>query len=267
MFLAQSTSAGRTLSETFTHAPGEVAPPLLRPEVTLGLLLAAVVVSWAVNRLAQYPGVRNWRPWFFLGHVLLWGFVTFDLVLAVSWAATEYWLYLSLLIFVVLLLSGAGWLRSVAAGLALAFERRFEVGDPVQHEDVEGELISFGVRSMSVRDEEGSVHEIPNEKFLTDRVSNLRGGGDAACEISIAVPSKVSRDRALEFGREAALLTPLASPRHEPQVFLEVDESSESGLDLRIRGYAFDPGYREHYRSDVISRVHDMLRNENAIQE
>ena len=251
-------------AEPFTHAPDAAPPPLLQMDAAIIMVIVAVFVSWVTRRLSQLPGLKAWRPWFFLGQLLLWGFVLLDLVFAVSWAVTVYWLFLSVLILLILTVASVGWLRSVLAGLALAFERRFQVGDQVRYNDVEGKLINFGMRIVSLKDSDGTLHEIPNEKFMTEQVTNLETTGDSACEIQVKLPHGVSPDRARELARQAAFLTPLASPRHEPEVFLDIDNERDSALNLRIRGYAFDPAHREHFRSDVVSRVHEMLRTESA---
>jgi small-conductance mechanosensitive channel len=251
-------------TEPFTHPPGAEPPPLLQVDAALIMVVIAIFVSWVAKRLSALPGLKAWRPWFFLGQLLLWGFVLLDLVFAVSWAVTVYWLFLSVLILFILIVASVGWLRSVLSGLAMAFERRFHVGDQVRYNDVEGKVVNFGMRVVSLKDHDGTVHEIPNEKFMTEQVTNLESSGDSACEIQVKLPKGVSPDRAVELARQAALLTPLASPRHEPQVFLDIDHERDSGLDLHIRGFAFDPTYREHFRSDVVSRIHDLLRTESA---
>ncbi|MGM0559341.1 MAG: mechanosensitive ion channel domain-containing protein, partial [Myxococcota bacterium] len=248
----------------FTHTPGAEAPPLLQIDAAIVMVLVAALVSWATKRLSAMPGLKTWRPWFFLGQLLLWGFVLLELVFAVSWAFTVYWLFLAVLILIILIVASVGWLRSVLAGLAMAFERRFQVGDQVRYNNVEGELMSFGMRVVSLKDSDGTVHEIPNERFMTEQVTNLESSGDSACEITVSLPEGVSPERARELARQAAFLTPLASPRHEPQIFLDIDEEQDSGLKLCIKGFAFASSHREHFRSDVVSRIHDMLRTESA---
>ena len=61
------------------------------------------------------------------------------------------------------------------------------------------------------------------------------------------------------FALEAAILSPLASPRHRPEVFLGEHLEVGAPVKLMIRGYAFDPNYQDHFRSDVIERVTKMF--------
>ncbi len=121
--------------------------------------------------------------------------------------------------------------------------------------------MAFGARAVTLRTDDGTLHQIPNASITQESVTNLRAEGDAACEITIEVPENVTPERAKELARQASFLTPLASPHHAPQVFLDIDRARNQ-VQMHIRGFAFDPAHRDHYRSDVVARVHQMLRNE-----
>ena len=145
------------------------------------------------------------------------------------------------------------------SGVALAIEGRINEGDAVKVDNIEGEIVAFGLRSIRVRAVDGTLHEIPNVKFVTESVANISGeGGDSACEITLAVPDDLEPARALAIAREVAILTPLASPRHEPEVFLRPPAAPNQPYKVLIRGYAFDQTYQEHFRSDVVARYVEM---------
>jgi hypothetical protein len=145
----------------------------------------------------------------------------------------------------------------VIAGLVLAMEGRIRVGDRVRVAGIEGEVITFGVRSIVVRGDDGTVHQIPNEKLLSEPGAALRRGGVAACDVVVSVPRHVATNRATETAWLAACLSPYASPRNRPDVFLAPPADAAESCRIQIRGYAFDAAYADHYRSDVIARLKD----------
>jgi small-conductance mechanosensitive channel len=255
--------------QTQTTAAQEIAaqvPALLQAEWALVLLLGALLLSVGMGRLARLPGLRKVRHWLLLARVLLWAVVIFDLVFAFSRLVTvEHWLLLGVIVVAVVSMAALDWLRNVVAGLALEFEGQFKPGEMVRYDDVEGELVEFGTRAVTLRADDGTLHQVPNENFTQKSVTLLELDGEAACEVIVALPKGVSPERAVNLARQAAFLTPLASPRHRPDVFLDVSSGGGDTVELHIRGYAFDPMYRAHFRSDVVARVHDLLRTERPV--
>ena len=234
--------------------------------LTLLFLVLAGLASWGLGRIAKLPGLRHLRRWFELARVIIWASITLEVAFTISRMVTDNWLLVGLLLLALVAMAGFDWLRNISAGLALAFERRFEVGDVVRYQDVEGELTEMGIRAVTLRAADGTFHQIPNVNFTSASVTNLQAEGEAACEIVVSVPAGVSPQRAAKLAREAAFLTPLASPRHRPEAFLDVGDPASTNVELRVRGFAFDPAHREHYRSDVVARIHDMLRIEESVK-
>ena len=252
------------LPQQAAQAVADTVPLFLEPLWALALVGAVLVVSVGIGYMARMPGLRNMRHWLLLTRVFLWTAVTFNMVFALFRTVTQYWVWLGVLVIALMTLASMSWLRNIAAGLAVAFESHFQVGDLVRFGDVEGEVVDFGTRTITLRAADGTLHQIPNEKITSESVIHLEATGEAACEIVVALPAGISPERAVRLAHQAAFLTPLASPRHRPEVFLDVGAENGERVDLHIRGFAFDPAYREHFRSDVVARVHDMLRTERA---
>jgi small-conductance mechanosensitive channel len=223
--------------------------------VAIGVALVLSVIAFRIGRVGgASQRVGRWMP---VVYVLIWSATLTVVTLLYASEIAGHWLLIAWLVFIVLAVASVGWLRGVASGIALAVEKRLSLGDAIRLGDIEGEVVAFGVRSVRVRSVDGTVHEIPNQFFMTESVANLSGdGGDSACEISVPIPRRLGTERAMQLARNAAMLTPLASPRHRPEVFLE-PEAGSGQLSIRIRGYAFDPAYQDHYRSDVVARIHD----------
>lgn len=240
------------------------APALFEPGWAIVMVVGAVLLSVAIGKLARLPGLRGVRRWLLLARVLLWGVVLLEVIFTLSWAITDYWLVLAVLLVGVLSLAGLDWLRNVAAGLALAFERQLDVGDMVRYGDIEGKIAAFGARAVTLVAPDGTRHQVPNARVTREAVSNIQSRGESACEMTVRIPAGVDPDRAIDLVRQICLLTPLASPRRRPEVFWDSDPAADGPLRLHVRGFVFDPAYREHFKSDVLARIHRKLRAEST---
>lgn len=248
-----------TVESAISHA-GELTPTLFEPAWVVGMLVVAIVISWAIGKMSKMSGLRWLHHWLALGRVVLWALVIFEAVFAISWAMTDHWLVPGMLILAVMAIAGTHWLRNVAAGLTLAFEKNVYVGDMVGCDGIEGEVLALGARAVTLQSADGTRHHIPNAALTSGKITNLQTEGEAACEMVVEVPAGLGPDRALELATRAAMLTPLASPRRRPEVF--VDTGAGDRMRLRIRGFTFDPAYRDHFRSDVIARLHALFAAE-----
>ena len=231
------------------------------------VVLVATVTSLMLGRMNKLRASSRVRRWIPLLHVSVWTGAVVAMMFVYAAKLPDYWLVV-LGIFVFLAgLASVGWLRSVAAGITLAIEGRLRGGDNIRIGTIDGEIVAFGLRAVRVRAVDGTLHEIPNEMFMTQPVATVSGdGGDSACEITMKIPPTVEPNRAIEIARNAAILTPWASPRHRPEVFLRATDERDETFEITIRGFAFDPTHQDHYRSDVIARFHDDFRRERARQ-
>lgn len=237
------------------QAPIESGDPGVAPQAVIGVIVVAVFTSMLLGRLGRSnlaSGLRRWLP---LLYTTLWGATLIALTVMYARGLSQMAFAGVFVLFLLGAFASVGWLRSVMAGVAISIEGRIHLGDSIRIGSTSGEVIGFGVRSLRLRAVDGSIHEIPNEKLVVESVTNLSGdGGDSATEFVIAVPAGVDPDRAVQVARDVAILTPLASPRHQPEVFLESGPHLHQ-FEIRVRGYAFDAAYQDHFRSDVVARI------------
>lgn len=220
------------------------------------VLIIAGLLSLLMRRVGRSNVAGPFRRWLPVAYSVVWGLAIVIVTMIYAQGLPNTWFLAIWLVFLVVVFASVGWLRSVMSGVALSIEGRIRLGDSIRVGDVEGEVIGFGMRALRLRSVEGTIHEIPNQKLVTEPVANLTGdGGDSACELTIAVPDEVDPDTALELARTIAVLTPLASPRHRPEVFLFARDKQERSYELKIRGFAFDAAYQDHFRSDVVARL------------
>lgn len=145
------------------------------------------------------------------------------------------------------------------AGAALAFEHSILAGDLVDIStptgDIEGEVLSIGVRRTLVRRTDGSEVVVPNRTLLDSTVrTNHEHERDSPVEIDLLVAERVSTGefpRIKKMARSAAAVSRYASTRRQPEVFLEPDDDGR--YRLTVQAWAFSPEYARHLRTDVVS--------------
>lgn len=238
--------------EDFTVPRAEPGPHL---QGVLSVVLFAGLGSLLLRRIARSNSVGNLQRWMPVLHASLWSLAVIIITMIYARGLPSGWFLGIWLLFLVMAFASVGWLRSVLAGVALSIEGRIRIGDSIRLGETSGEVLAFGVRSVRIRGADGALHEIPNEKLVTESVANLTGErGDSPCELSVSVPDSIDAADALEIARSVAVLSPLASPRHRPEVFL-LSRSGDEQHWIQVRGYSFDAQYQDHFRSDVVSRL------------
>ncbi len=242
--------------DTGYHAP--ITPTLA--------LTFAIVTSVAIHRLSTQELFHRLSHLFPIAHAIIW---CIALLTTAAWTASNVsseWIVIATAIFLAITYIYSGWLRSVLAGVTIALERRLHVGDEIVAGELKGVITRFGLRAIHLRADDGSLHDVPNDLLVNTPVTNLTGdGGDSACDITLDIPSHVSHEHALEIVHSAAILSPLASPRHRPRAFLTPPTRTDAPFRVTVRGYAFDPHHREHFQSDVLARATQRLSHGHVV--
>ncbi|MFC3927679.1 mechanosensitive ion channel family protein [Streptococcus caprae] len=89
-------------------------------------------------------------------------------------------------------LGAQGFLTDVVNGVFILMERQYDVGDTVKIQTVTGTVSDVGIRSTQIRDQDGSLHFIPNRNITL--VSNLSRGPMRA-QIDLPVPMDADLDK------------------------------------------------------------------------
>ena len=263
----EATTDAPASTQTLVEQPADLDPAATtHAPVTPTLALTfALVVSVTIHRLSMRELFHRLSHLVPILHVVVWGLA---LLTTAAWTARNLsaeWLLILTAIFLAATYIYSGWLRSVLAGVTLAFERRLHIGDEILAGDLQGVITRFGLRAIHLRADDGSLHDVPNDLLVNTPVTNLTGdGGDSACDITLDIPPHVSHDQALAILHSAAILSPLASPRHRPRAFLTPPTHTDAPFRVTVRGYAFDPHHREHFQSDVLARATQRLSHDHT---
>ena len=67
-------------------------------------------------------------------------------------------------------------LASIISGVILLIDKPFQIGDRITFENVYGEIVSMGLRSIKLQTLDESVVTIPNSRFMNDIVSSSSAG-------------------------------------------------------------------------------------------
>ncbi len=248
-----------------TTLPGlpELGPLLLDPQgftpswgPTGLIVVLAIALSFVAVRAAAAPALRDWQRALLPLAVLAWGVAGFRVGLALLDAGTLAELGARALLLAIVLLAALPLLRDMIAGVGIALEGRHRIGDDVRIGAHEGRLIAFGLRSVILRERDGTQATVPNRVFAASEVVRLTlgdRGQDAPTELEIAVPPGLALDEARRRLLEAALLSPYAAPGRRPEVFAVAD--AQGGLRVRLHAFVFDRAHEERYRGDVLARA------------
>lgn len=147
-----------------------------------------------------------------------------------------------------LALATANLLRDAIIGVGHALSRRVEAGEYVAIGNTEGVVVRVGIRTLTLRQLDGTQVEVPQHLIAQQGIRQLRAeAGGHPTTVDLLVPTDVPLKVAMEEARLAALLAPHAHLGGHPTVTL-ADDNPEL---LRIQGLCINPFAAAHYRAQV----------------
>ena len=120
------------------------------------------------------------------------------------------------------------------SGLIIMFERPIKVGDRIEVDDVEGDVIEIGARATTVLTNDNIAIIVPNSKFITENVVNWEYNDKQVrfkIDVSVAYGSDVRKVEKLllEVARENADVL------DDPAPVVRLMEFGDSGLKMELR--------------------------------
>jgi len=151
---------------------------------------------------------------------------------------------------------------SLVAGLLLLFDRPFRVGDRVTFDEVYGEIISIGLRTVRLRTLDDNEVTIPNSRFITDVVAS---GNAGALDMMVVTDFHVALDADLELAKKLireVIVTSRYAYLKKPVTFAIEEKALAERLAIRIRAkaYVLDVHHEKAFQTDIVTRVSQLFR-------
>ncbi len=142
---------------------------------------------------------------------------------------------------------------SVIAGIIGLFEGPYQVGDRVKIGEHYGEIINYGLRSISIRTPDDNIVTIPHNKLWTEAISNAnKGSVEAQTVVSFYCAPEVEVPRVREILRRAAQTSKYT------QLDLPIDvilDERPWGTHFKLKCYPIDARDEFQHKTDLIVRV------------
>jgi small-conductance mechanosensitive channel len=129
------------------------------------------------------------------------------------------------------------------SGLIILIERPIKVGDRVEVGDVEGDVVSIGARSTTVRTNDSIAIIVPNSKFISENVVNWSFGGEI---VRFKIPVSVAYASDIDLVTE--LLLKIADENEDvaksPPPSVRLIELGQSALEFELRAWSREKLHR-----------------------
>ena len=147
------------------------------------------------------------------------------------------------------------------AGIMIAVERPFKIGDRIRVGDEWGDVVDIGIRSTRIRTEKDEIVTIPNNLVATREVWNFTRDSPG---IMMTVPIGISYDsdwhRAEEIILNVANRHPLVLKK--PDAHVRMIRYGDSSIDLELWARISHAKYRGIVMSDILKAVKDRFDKE-----
>lgn len=151
---------------------------------------------------------------------------------------------------------------SILAGVTLLIDRPFQVGDRIDFDKFNGEILSMGLRSVRLMTSDSRVVTIPNNKFLTEAVASANHG---QLEMTVSLEFFVSASQDISAAKRI-IEECMTSNRYiflgKPWIVLASQILCDSGSAVKLvaRAHVLDMNYDDLYATTVTERVLQAFR-------
>lgn len=129
------------------------------------------------------------------------------------------------------------------SGLILLIERPIKVGDRIEVDDVNGDVIAIGARSTTIKTNDSIAIIVPNSKFISENVINWSFGGDI---IRFKIPVGVAYDSDIDLVTD--LLIQIAKDNEhvadDPPPSVRLTDLEASSLKFELRAWSSEKLHR-----------------------
>lgn len=123
------------------------------------------------------------------------------------------------------------------SGLIILFERPIKVGDRIEVDDINGEVISIGARSTSIKTNDNITMIVPNSKFISENVTNWSFGSDI---VRFRIPVGVAYDSDVDHVSDLLLEVAAENPdvAKEPPPSARLKEMGDNAINFELLAWS-----------------------------
>lgn len=145
---------------------------------------------------------------------------------------------------------------SFISGLTIIIDPPFQVGDRITFNDIYGEIINIGLRSVKVKTLDKDVVTIPNSNFMNNAVIC---GNPGNMDIAVICNFYVNLDTDLNLAQDILRQTVLTSKYSYlgKPIDIIIDQIWQDRilcLHIKLRAHTIDAKYEKEFQSDIITR-------------
>ncbi len=144
------------------------------------------------------------------------------------------------------------YISSIIAGAVVLFEAPYRVGDRVQIGEHYGEVITFGLRSFSIRTLKDDIVTVPHSYIWTNPISNAN---DGSLNAQVATHFYLNHNADTELACRILYKAARTSKYTQMQLPIVVSVREELfATHLQIKAYPMDPRAEIAYQTDLTRR-------------
>ena len=150
--------------------------------------------------------------------------------------------------------------NNLVSGLILLFERPFRVGDCITFKNLEGDLMSIGLRASIFKTSSGADVIVPNAMLISNEVINwtLAGRSTRRMDIDVLLDYGVDIKKITTTLCKVAAMSPYVAKSPAPRTVLV--DFGESSMRFQVQVWMADASIWSLTRNDVLLRVEAAMR-------
>ncbi len=153
-------------------------------------------------------------------------------------------------------------LSNIIAGLVLALDHPFRIGDRIRLPGLDGgEVLDVGMRSTQIRLSDGSLLIVPNADLVSARLVNQSVNNAVRAEVRLTIPLQVDVDSLTKYLLAAAARVEPAPLADRPTRvhLLAISDKLDLSLILWLPRHADVPRVEEQLRRVALRRIQELL--------
>ncbi|SBV33834.1 Mechanosensitive ion channel family protein [uncultured Sphingopyxis sp.] len=152
-----------------------------------------------------------------------------------------------------------GTLGNVASGIMIAFMRPYRIGDFVEVNGLEGQVVDLDLFFTQLETLDDKRIYVPNTQAVSNPIVNFSREGIRRCILLFGIGYDDDIDKAAKAVRDVLMADPRT--RTEPPIWIGVDNLGEYSVDISVRAWTSIDDYFQ-YRADMLQWVKEAFDRE-----